>query len=381
MPDDPIPSPAPLDYARATRSVAPGVIRLVVGLAVAGALLVFAWRIADDPAGPVMTPAPIAPPAPAPQAGPSAADVFDKEISPRLHDYQWRNAIAVDRAVGSLRERMEVRRQGVAPFARDVTSWSTRFGVIKRKTGDGYRKWVEGRPDRDSVNAYVSDKFRRHILSEQILQADVTAVMLQLDEELAASRNRLYADLYLPLSKLDAPVTATEASYEQFQAQVRRDVEAMATKMGTDSVTQGLAAFAGGWIVGDVAQIAVRQLVTQIIARTGTQLAVQGVAAGGATAGGATTGGGVGSFGGPVGTVIGVGIGIAVGAAVDWWMSNRFEQKLIEKCNGYLDHLRDRLIDGTATSPGLEDSMRAAIRTTADAQRASILKALQLEQP
>jgi hypothetical protein len=385
MPDDRQCPSQLLSYAPRSPRIFPAVVRMIVGLAAAAALLVLAWRVAREPAAPRLTPDPfpvaessVQSPAPPPAAAPSAAEVYRREIAPRLHDFEWRNAIAVDRAVGALRERMDVRRQGVQPFARDITSWGTRFGVIGRKAGDTSRR-LRGRPSVDSVNLYVSQKFRQHILSERLLQADITAVLMQLEEELAASRNLLYADLRLPLAKIDAPLARTDADYERFQEQVRRDVEAMATKMGTDSVTQGIAAFAGGWVVGDVAQLAARQLVTQVIARTGTQLAVQGVAAGGATAGGATTGGGVGSFGGPAGTVIGVGVGIAVGAAVDWWMSKRFEEKLVEKCNAYLDSLRDLILDGTDSAPGLEAAMRGGIAVTAATQRTAILKAMGLE--
>src|SRR5207302_2249112 len=94
----------------------------------------------------------------------------------------------------------------------------------------------------------------------------------------------------------------------------------------------------------------------QVIARVGTQLAVEGVQAGGATVGGAAAGGGGGSLAGPAGTIIGFGVGLVAGAVIDWWLSERFEARVSEQCNQFLTALDQSVTHGTAGGPGLEKS-------------------------
>src|SRR5690242_5324542 len=70
----------------------------------------------------------------------AAMRVYRQSIVPLLDEYDHENARAVSRAVLALHERMEIRRTGVGPFARDLRSWGTRFGLLRRYPSDLFHK-------------------------------------------------------------------------------------------------------------------------------------------------------------------------------------------------------------------------------------------------
>jgi hypothetical protein len=118
-----------------------------------------------------------------------------------------------------------------------------------------------------------------------------------------------------------------------------------------------------------------------VLARVAPMVAAQlgasaAAAGGGAMAGGAGGGATLGSLAGPAGTVVGIGAGLVVGAAIDWWMTDRFKDKLAEQCNRFLDSVRDQLIDGTLDQPGLRTVFGEAVRLSDEAQRKAILDVL-----
>jgi hypothetical protein len=314
--------------------------------------------------------APVTPPAP------DVARVYAEEIAPLLDQFDARNREAAARAVANMHERLNGRRWGIRPFVKDVSSWSTRFGVIGKTTSDLWQRHVKGRPDAASVKQYVNAKFRHHVLSEPALEADVGAVLKQFREDLDASRNRLYVDVRLPLEKIKAPVAMTDGSYDAFKADVGRRAQEMGQVWATDSVVSGLGSFVAGWVAMDVAQAVTTRVVVTVLSRVGTQVAAETIAAGGATAAGAAAGGGGGSFAGPAGTVIGLGVGVAIGGVVDWWMSAKFEAKMTGQLNGFFDSVDRQLIKGTAQSPGLERSLDEAVRLGGEAQRGAMKRTL-----
>jgi hypothetical protein len=305
------------------------------------------------------------------------AKVYAEEVVPLLDAYDQRNHEAAARAVADARERLGGRRWGIKPFVKDVGSWRTRFGVIGRTTKDAWAK-VRRRPaaDREKVREYVQAKFRHHVLSEQALSHDVGASLKQFHEDVDASRNRLYADLRLPLAKIRVPGVTPDDGFEALRADVARRSAAMGQAWATDSVVTGLGSFVGGWVAADVAQAVGTRTVAAVLARVGTQMATQTLAAGGATAAGAATGGGGGSFAGPAGTVIGLGVGVAVGAAIDWWMSERFEARMTAQLNAFFDSVEGQLVTGTEQAPGLQKALDEAVRMGGAAQRAALEAAI-----
>jgi hypothetical protein len=298
---------------------------------------------------------------------------------PLLNGFNTRNLAAAQRASATLHERIAGHRRGIKPFTHEITSWATRFGVIGRYSEDLWNR-MRGRPqDVAHVRAYVDEKFRRHILSEVSLRADVTAVLMQFDEDMTASRNRLYAELSLPLIRIRAALPSHDLTVERFRQNVDDRALAITRALPSDTVVAGLAALAGGWAATDASQAITTRIVAQLLAQLGTAMAAEGIEAGGATVGGAVAGGGTGTLGGPAGTIIGVGVGLIVGAVVDWWLSDKFEQKVADQCTHFLDTLEQRLRDGAPGSPGLWSTLVDTVNLTARTQQKAIHDAVRQE--
>jgi hypothetical protein len=313
----------------------------------------------------------------APKRSPESVDqVYRDAIEPALDRFDQRNVAAVERATTILHDRMAMHRAGVESFTKDVTSWHTRFGVLRRYPADLWNK-VRHRPQSsDGIAEYVNQKFRSHVLSEQSLNDDVLAVVSNFNDDMAASQNRLYADIALPLSRIktDRPITTPDIS--RFREDVQQRAAAMTSTLAPDTLVSGLAAVAGGWAATDVAQGITTRIVMQILTQLGTCLAAEGIEAGGATVGGAAAGGSGGSFVGPVGTIVGIGVGLVVGAIVDWRLSKRFETKVAAQCNAFLTHLEAQLRDGSQNASGLQRVLTETATVSGCAQRESVRAAL-----
>lgn len=372
----------PIDYAapeagRFSRRRA--ALRIIAGLfGAAGVGVAFKYLGSERPAQSVQpgAPAPIAvakPPAAKPEPLEKA---YRHSVAPLLDAFDQRNDAAADRAMVALHDRISMHRAGVAPFTREVVSWSTRFGVIKRYPGDLWRRLRRHSGGSTSVAQFVNEKFRRHVLSEQSLEADVTAVLAGFDEDMRASRNLLYSELSLPLAQIRTSHPAMAPALEQFDRDVQQRASQMTRSLAPDTLVAGLAAIAGGWVATDVAQAITSRIVTQVLTQLSVAMAAEGVEAGGATVGGAAAGGGAGSLGGPIGTVIGIGVGLVVGAIVDWRLSKKFETKVNEQCIRFLENLEARLRDGGGDSPGLNRLLHQTAAITGEIQRDAIWIAL-----
>jgi hypothetical protein len=372
----------PLHYAhgsRIHRRAALGAILSAIGTAGVAAAYYYLGRTRPTVPAPVAAPLIVAASQPSKPAKPRAESVdkvYREAIAPRLDEFDQRNAIAADHAIGILRDRIAMHRAGVEPFTKDVASWHTRFGVLRRYPADLWHRLRYQPPSANGVAEYVNEKFRRRVLSEETLNQDVAAVLSNFNEDMVASQNRLYSELSLPLSRIRTSRPVTTPAMTQFRQDVQQRAAQMTHSLAPDTLVSGLAAVAGGWVATDVAQAVTTRIVTQILTQLGTAMAAEGIEAGGATVGGAAAGGGTGSFGGPVGTIIGIGVGLIVGAIVDWRLSKRFEAKVAEQCNRFLDSLEQRLADGTDTSPGLKRVLRETATVAGQAQREAIRAAL-----
>ena len=325
---------------------------------------------------PIAAPVTSAPSIPIEPDSVKVAQVYQESVLPLLNAFDHRNSQAVDRAMGMLHERVEMHRRRVGPFTRDVASWHTRFGILKRYPADLWHR-LRGRGDARTVNEYVNGKFRQYILSEKGLERDVAAVLGQFNNDMAASRNQLYSQLLLPLQRIKTIRPAADLSLDRIRAEVRDRAQIVNQSMAPDTIATGLVGIAGGWIAADAAQAMTSRVVAQVLARVATAMAAEGIVAGGATVEGAAAGGGAGSLAGPVGTIIGIGVGLIIGAVVDWRLSKRFEAKVAEQCNRFLDNVETRLRDGNGQAPGLRQALRQTAELTGRAQKAAIQVALE----
>ena len=94
------------------------------------------------------------------------ARFFDSEVEPEIEKTDQLNREAAERCVRRLRGIVTEYRYRVEPFVEDLTSISTRFGIISRMPGGWWSE--DGR-----VEDYVAEKFEKHLFSEKKLLADV----------------------------------------------------------------------------------------------------------------------------------------------------------------------------------------------------------------
>ena len=353
----------------------PWVVWLAVTL-IAICLIAVAWRVTRT-ASRGLPSRHIGMAATQPSSADDVTEFYHSEISPLLDASHERNRQAADRAIAALHERFNAHRHGVKAFAEDVSGWRTRFGVIGRFTADQWDHHIRGDETINRVDDYIQEKFRVHILSEQSLQADVQEAIKQLEADLQASRNQLFAEIKLPLHGSHSPIALDETGWENLCKDIVQRAQGMNATIPRDSVATGLAAVAGGWIGTEAGEAAAAQVLARVGGAVAVEAAEAATAAGGsAMAGGSASGGGIGAFGGPAGTVIGVGVGLAVGAAIEWWMTARFEAQLTELCDQFLDSVENQILDGNSQTPGLRGSFEQAIKLADERQRKAIVDAL-----
>ncbi|NND99051.1 MAG: hypothetical protein HKN47_17175 [Pirellulaceae bacterium] len=324
-----------------SRSALPILLALVAAT-LAGVVTFFASSLYRPDSAPAVPAAAL--PSIEPVEAPIARDVqraifFDNEVEPRIAEADRLNREAADRCVRRITMMMDRYRCGVDPFVNDLTSMSTRFGIVKRMPGDWWRK-------DNRIESYVEEKFEFHLFSEQTLMNDITQVLDDFKSEIDANQKRMLISVKTALGEADLPEVQAD-EYQPFFESVAQQLQHYSAKQGTASVQNAVGVF----VISEAGVFAGRTIVVGLLARFGST-AVIGTAAGAtATAGTTATGTGVGAFGGPAGAVVGFGIGLAVGFAIDWWMTEKFEARLSEQMNQYLDTLESTLLHGGATRP------------------------------
>ncbi len=281
--------------------------------------------------------------------------LFNEHVLPNLGDLRRDNRDAVDHAVKRIDDNFARYRAGVPKFAEDLTSMSTRFGILRRMPTD----WWNGNTD---VKDFVREKFEDHVFSPKRFTDDLVAVLADFRGDLEANRNRFFGRVRASLNASQMPeIKAPDVP--SYSEQVNKMLVEFSTERATDSVQNGLVALVGS----EAASLAAEQLLIALLDWTTISIAAGGTT-GGATAAGAAAGGTTGSLGGPVGTAIGVAAGLAVGIAVDWYLTDRFEAQINTDLGQYLAHLHVQLIDGTSKQPGLRRSLEAFTRDLSDSE-------------
>lgn len=347
----------------------------VIGVIAAIGLLILAWWIATRP-----TPTPAPPPDPLstiPALTQAEIDTFfESQVRPALDAYEARNKGSVDRAVERISKGVEEYRTGIEPFVDDITSWGTRFGVIRRLGTDLGEKWWGDAANATEVHRYVSGKFEAHLFSDAKLNALVTTSLKQFRDDLAASQNRLHADVKSAWQK--SAHAQHELNLQRIIQKVNATVKATSSKMATDSVTVGVVSFIAGYALEEATEALVKVIIARVATYIATSAATTTATSGGATATTTTAVGGGGTvLGGPVGTAIGVGVGLVVGMIADWWMTNQLEKKLTTECNQMVTDVKNQILVGTKQAPGLKHAFIESIRLLRSSEESAIQSSLQ----
>lgn len=268
------------------------------------------------------------------------ARFYDQSVVPLIQRTSADNRVAADRCIERLDKVIGGYHNGVDLFVKDMTSISTRLGILKRMPGGWWASDTR-------VEGYVHEKFETHLFSQQSLIDDVSAVLLQFRADVDANQRRMLVNVRAALTLSDLPEVEL-SSQEQFFKELSVQMDSYATEQGMTSVEN----MVGALVLGEVGAFAARSLIGGLLARFAPSVAISTAAGASATVGASATGAGGGSLGGPVGTVVGFGAGLAVGLIIDWWMTERFEAELSGQMHTYLDDLRQTLVVGGGGKQG-----------------------------
>ena len=280
------------------------------------------------------------------------ARFYDTEVIPLIAKVDAENRAAADRCLRRIDRVLKGYHDGVELFVDDMTSISTRLGVLKRMPGGWWAS--DGR-----VESYVKTKFEKHLFSEQQLVDDISGTLIQFRDDIDANQRRMLIQVQAALTTADLPGVRLDHPKDFFQE--------LSTQLGSYAADQGMTSvesMLGAFVLGEVGALAARSVVGGLLVRFAPSLAISSAAGASATVGATATGAGGGSFGGPVGAVVGFGAGLAVGLVIDWWMTERFEAELSGQLHLYLDDLQATLISGgtpanESTTPHQGDLIRS----------------------
>ncbi|MCA9140573.1 MAG: hypothetical protein KDB00_27565 [Planctomycetales bacterium] len=281
------------------------------------------------------------------------AKFYDSTVVPLIAEVDAENHAAAERCLERIDRVLKGYHAGVELFVDEMTSISTRLGVLKRMPGGWWSQ--DGR-----VEAYVQSKFETHLFSEQKLVDDISGALLQFRADVDANQTAMLTRVQAALSRADVPGVGLEHR-EEFFDELSTRFGGFAADQGTASVENMLGAF----VLGEVGAFAARSVVAGLLVRFVPSMAISSAAGASATVGASATGAGGGSLGGPIGTVVGFGAGLAIGLVIDWWMTEKFEAELSRQMHVYLYDLESTLISGgkgsdgagSHGSPGLEAAL------------------------
>ncbi|WP_345321824.1 hypothetical protein [Novipirellula rosea] len=296
------------------------------------------------------------------------AAFFDREVEPEIAKTDRLNREAADRCIQRIGLLIRRYHRGVTPFVNDLTSISTRLGIVKRMPGDW---WQED----NRIQSYVAEKFEKHLFSEKVLTDDIAAILDDFRKEIDANQKRMLVNVHASLEVADLPEVQLD-QYETFYESISHQLQSFSAEQGATSVYNAIVVI----LISEAGSYAATTIVAGLLARFSATAAVGAAAGAGTAAGAAATGAGGGSFVGPVGTVVGLGVGLAVGLIIDWWMTEKFEGKVSEQLHDYLDMLEATLLDGAPHKSNIDSlttqpSETAATRGLGSIDNASGLKA------
>ncbi|MCG8651022.1 MAG: hypothetical protein MI861_14385, partial [Pirellulales bacterium] len=143
------------------------------------------------------------------------AAFFDAEVEPQIIETDHLNRQAAERCIFRLRSVLRGYRDGVRPFVEDLTSISTRLGIVRRMPGNW---WHEDK----RIEIYVQQKFEQHLFSEKDLLGDVSKVLEDFRDEVEANQKRMLVNVQASLDTADLPDVTIDQYKPFFDAIAKR---------------------------------------------------------------------------------------------------------------------------------------------------------------
>lgn len=254
-------------------------------------------------------------------------ELFVDQVIPAVREADLANRAAAERCLTRIQESIQRYRQGVKPFAEDVTGLGSKWGVLRRMPGD----WMTGS---NSVEAFISGKLEKHLISAQEIQHDIDVSLALLREDIEANRNVMLRKVKTVTAGLSLPARLN-LDTQTFSQQVVEQVREFSTETAADGVANLVVIEVASGVGGYVSE----QVFMAILVRIG-------MTSGGATAGSVALGGGTGSAVGPLGTGIGTIGGIIVGLVIDFWLTEYAKASLDNQLTALIDQIENAAIHG-----------------------------------
>ncbi len=277
---------------------------------------------------------------------------FDGKVSPLLAKNQAANEAALQKFKENIHAQFEGYRAKVPVFVEDITGWGNKAKIMWESTKQ------LGSDDKQKVERHVTEKFNADVVSAGEIRTVLENQVRAFRQDIEANRNEMLAAIDAAVSNDSRFDLGKITLSKSFTPALEESIEAVSTRAGTDGVVVG----AGSLLVGVLVEESVRMLTTAIFLRVassiGGSMAATATTAGGATLTGAAGGGGTGAVGGPVGVVVGVGVGVIFGGVVDWYMTNKLEEKLNTQCKDFLTSTEQSI---TSDAKGLVSQLQQAL--------------------
>jgi hypothetical protein len=284
-----------------------------------------------------------------------------------LSQEEQRDREAMERAGQQLASDFARYRSGVPSFASNLTTWTAQYQIAKAALRDWWSKSNE-------AQQLATDQFAKFVVSDRRLQADVIAVIAQFSSDLEANRNKMLSELQQKVSIAAVPCASADLGSTNLAGAFALTVEHLLEQEAKQSPIARVLAEGAGSIAGWAATGTIRGLITGLVTSMAVGVAKKAAAGGSTVAAEAIVEGGAGGtvLAPGVGTAIGLAGGIVVGGAVQWWMENKFKEKVASECNQILDDMEENLWNDPRQ--GLEMSFGQAITVTRECHQKALRK-------
>lgn len=287
---------------------------------------------------------------------------FREEIVPLIQETTRRNQKIADQAIMDVKHVFRGYQSKVDPFVEDLVSLKTRGRILWEMPGD----WLN---DENRVKELVSAKFEEHLFSEEKMIEDISHVLTKFAEQIRASENQLLMDCKASVAASDMP-EITLPGIQMYASDVQKTLSDFAQKGAERSVYNGMATL----VASEAGAIVAVRLVRSVLTGLGAKAAISASQTVGGAATGSVFGAKIGSVVPGKGTIIGASVGLAVGIVIDWWMTDRFKEKMTDDLKTYIHELQVGILQGTDGKEGLRHALRALIDDYSTSQTIAMRK-------
>lgn len=286
-------------------------------------------------------------------------EFFKRDILPLLDSEKDLNRVALAHAKQLLDEKFSTYSARVPRFVDELMSWSSKYKITKAILTD---KWYGSTETRE----YVTELYSANVMSDADLKKDLRTIVRQFHSDLEANRNWMLSQAIQRIETSHVPVPKAVANPSSLTTEFNREFSDLLETRAKQVPEVAVLAIGGSILAEEGTRMlvtaAIRILIVELIATTGT--------AGGATATATTAAGGGGTVLAPgVGTAIGIAVGLIVGVAIDWWMESRFAVKMTAECRDTLNKMETKIWGG---KNGLEAELASLVDISRETQEQAL---------